>query len=105
MPGKQAPKYLSREAGAWWRSVLRDYELDPHHEMLLSEAAACWDRIGEARAILDRDGLTTIDRYQQVKAHPMLDAEHKQRIAFARLIRELALDDGVVPADPRLPRR
>jgi len=43
---------------AWWRQVVTDYALDPHHLKLLEGAADASDRLVMARSALLKDGLT-----------------------------------------------
>src|SRR5262249_27014789 len=76
---------------AWWRSVVRDYELEAHHLRLLELAADCWDRIVMARETILREGLT-ITSASGAKTHPAVGVERDARLAFARLVRELDLD-------------
>ena len=99
-----APSHLSRHARAWWSMVHDDYMLSPTDERLLTEAATAWDRIQQARAILEADGLTYRDRFGAPRRHPATSIEAEARIAFARLVRELDLEAMPLP-DPRPPRR
>jgi phage terminase small subunit len=94
---------LSDEAATWFGEVLDAFDLEPHDVMLLTAAAECWDRLQEARRMLDRDGLVVITG-SGVKAHPACAVERDCRMAFARLVRELALDAMPEP-DVRIPRR
>ena len=66
--------------------------MEPHHIKLLTLAAEAWDRCQEAREILAEEGLTYEDRFHQPRARPEVAVERDSRIAFARLLRELALD-------------
>mgnify|MGYP001815459605 FL=1 len=86
------PKHLSAEAKALWKSVLADYELERRHEAILLTALAALDRMRQAQAQLAEDGLTTVDRYGSVKAHPCVVIERDSRAAFLRAMRELGLD-------------
>lgn len=87
-----APKHLRAPTRRWWDSVTADYHLEDHHIRLLTLAGEAWDRCAEAREILAREGLTYSDRFGQPKARPEVAIERDSRIAFARLLRELALD-------------
>lgn len=90
---QKAPPHLSTEAKSWWRSVVEEYDLEPHHLRLLQCAAEAWDRMQQARkAIWDHGGLTFTDAGGNLKAHPAVSIEKDARIAFARLVRELDLD-------------
>jgi P27 family predicted phage terminase small subunit len=103
-PSPKPPPHLSASSKRWFREVVDTYALEPHHLKLLQAAAEAWDRLQEARAALKRDGITTVDRFGGLKAHPCVAIERDCRIAFARLVRELDLEGEVAP-DPRQPRR
>ncbi len=96
--------YLEAKTRKWWRNVLDDYDLEEHHVKLLTLAAEAWDRCQEARRILDENGLTYTDRFGCPRARPEVAIERDSRIAFARLLRELALDLEP-PEEPGRPPR
>lgn len=97
------PAHLSADAAAWWREVLRDYALEPHHLRLLQAACEAWDRMRQAReALAEHGGLTFTDPKGMIRAHPAVAMERDARTAFARLVRELDLDTGQ-PAEARRP--
>jgi P27 family predicted phage terminase small subunit len=87
-----APDHLSEQTATWWRQVIDEYTLEPHHIRLLTLAAEAWDRGQQARQALLEHGVTYLDRFQQPKSRPEVAIERDSRIAFARLIRELGLD-------------
>jgi len=89
----------------WWKSVVSEWDLDPHHVRLLTLAAESWDRATEARETLARMGTFYQDRFRQPKPHPAVAVERDSRIAFARLLRELDLDHVSPPEAPRTPAR
>ena len=93
------PRHLSDEAAAWWAVVVRDYALEAHHLKLLQCAAEAWDRMQEARETVARDGLTFEDGNGAIRAHPSVAIERDARTLFARLVRELNLDEE--PPDAR----
>jgi phage terminase small subunit len=95
--------HLSADAAGWWRSVVHDYELEPHHLRLLQAAAEAWDRMqGARRAIAEHGSLTFTDSSGNLKAHPAEAIERNARTAFARLVRELDLD-AEAPAERSRP--
>ena len=96
------PSHLSAESREWWVSVVEDFKLDPHHLRLLTLAAEAWDRTQQARRALLKHGITYTDRFDQPKARPEVSIERDSRVAFARLLRELALDVDP-PAESRPP--
>ncbi|MGZ2410748.1 P27 family predicted phage terminase small subunit [Sphingomonas sp. F9_3S_D5_B_2] len=100
---REAPAHLSADAAAWWRSVVQDYDLEPHHLHLLQAAAEAWDRMQQARrSLADHGSLTFTDSSGNLKAHPAEAIERNARTAFARLVRELDLDAGA-PAERSRP--
>ncbi|TMB95017.1 MAG: hypothetical protein E6J42_11015 [Chloroflexi bacterium] len=97
----KAPQYLRPETRRWWRQVVAEYDLEPHHLRLLTLAAEVWDRYQAARATLDELGLT-YEYKGRPHARPEVAIERDSRLAFARLLRELALDVEA-PAESRPP--
>jgi hypothetical protein len=83
--------------------VTGDFKLESYHLRLLRLACESWDRAEQAREVLDRDGLTFLDRFDNPRARPEVAIERDSRIAFARLLRELALDVDP-PREVRPPR-
>lgn len=88
----KAPKHLQKPTAEWWESVMKDYQLEPHHVRLLTLAAESWDRGQQAREAIEAHGLTYEDRYKQIRARPEVAIERDSRTAFCRVLRELALD-------------
>lgn len=97
------PAHLSQATRKWWRLIVDEYELGPHHLRVLQAACEAWDRQQEARERLAADGAYITDRFGQLRPHPALAVERDSRIAFIRAVRELALDDSE-PEPPRPPR-
>ena len=97
------PKHLAPATATWWAGVAEDYYLEDHHLRLLTLAAQAWDRAEQAREILAEKGITYADRFDQPRSRPEVAVERDNRLAFARLLRELALDEGE-PPEPRPPR-
>ena len=96
-----APKHLRKDTRTWWRSVVREWELQDHEQMLLTSAAETWDRIQECREVLDEEGVTYTDRFGQPKPRPEVSMERLQKLAFAKLIKALDLVDAEPPPAPR----
>jgi len=96
-PAPPPPDYLSAAMQAWWRQVMANYELEPHHIHLLEAACGAWDRMMQARQALAEHGLSYKD--SRGKHHPLPEVaiERDSRIGFARLVRELGLDDATPP--------
>src|SRR5262245_52738853 len=94
------PGHLRPETRQWFDDVVVEYVLEPHHVRILTLAGEAWDRGVQAREQLAKEGLTLTDRLGSIRPHSCAAIERDSRIAFARLLRELALDvDG--PAEER----
>lgn len=101
----KAPSHLSAETKKWWRDIVTEYALESQHLRILQLAAEAWDRCVQAREIIDKEGMTFKDRFEQIKARPEIAIERDSRISFARLVRELGLEDGgEISEGPRPPR-
>ena len=88
----KAPKHLTAESRRWWAGVIFEFVLDPHHVRLLTLAAESWDRCEQARKAIRKHGLTYTTTSGQPRARPEIAIERDSRLAFARMLRELALD-------------
>ncbi len=99
----QPPGHLAPATRKWWLSVAGGWDLEEHHRRLLTLAAEAWDRTVMAREALAECGLTYEDRFGQPRARPEVAIERDGRLAFARLVRELALDE-IDPPQSRPPR-
>ncbi len=103
MTAKRAPQHLRPETRRWWRHCVTEWPLEPHHLKLLTIAAESWDRLTAAREIIDRDGMTFLDRLGHPRPHPEIAIERDCKISFMRALRELDLDLEP-PAAPGRPR-
>ena len=95
---QRAPKHLSRASAALWRRTLRSHRLEPHDVQLLKLLCEALDATEAARKVLAEDGTTFLDRFGCPKPRPEVAIERDSRIAAARLVRQLRLDE--VPDDP-----
>lgn len=101
-PKQKPPGHLSKQSKGWFSWVVSEFELEAHHIKLLTAACESWDRTQQARRRLKKYGLTYNDRFGQPRARPEVGIERDNRIAFARLLRELDLDvEG--PREPGRP--
>ena len=88
----------------FWKKVLDDFNLQDHHHLeLLTQACRCLDRVAECEARIKQDGPTVVDRFDQLKPHPLLQVEKDHRILFLRALRELQLDASA-PEEARPPQ-
>jgi phage terminase small subunit len=98
------PEHLQPDTQRWFAEVVDNYYLDSHHLKLLQGACEAWDEAQQCREILAREGYSFEDRFNQPKPRPEAGIEQNAMIRFARLIRELRLDDGSGEEYPRPPR-
>jgi P27 family predicted phage terminase small subunit len=73
------PAHLTKDAAAWWDSVVREYALEPHHLKLLQAGCEAWDRAQLARQAVASDGLTFVDGSGNLKANPAVAIERDAR--------------------------
>jgi phage terminase small subunit len=98
-----APAHLSPGSRKWWRRCTRIWALEDHHRLLLTGAAEAWDRAQEARVQIEISGGYYRDRFGQPHVHPAVKVEAAALTTFARLLRELGLDENQVPAAGKRP--
>jgi phage terminase small subunit len=96
----RAPRHLEEKTRVWWRSVVRDWKLEEHERMLLTAAGECWDRAMQARRVIDKLGMTFLDRFEQPKQRPEVSIERLEKIAFIKIMHELNLEDVEEPSKP-----
>jgi phage terminase small subunit len=95
------PAHLSKDSAAFFKRTVALFDLDEHHIKLLTLACESLDRGVQARKLIEKDGLTFIDRHGSIKPHAAVAIEKDSRIAFARLVREIGMD--VADCDSRPP--
>jgi P27 family predicted phage terminase small subunit len=96
----KTPSDLGSEGAAYWRKVVKHWELDPHQPAILREACKCLDNIAAAEQRLAKDGPILVDRFGQAKAHPATLLVRDYRGLFARLVRELGLSAATEDSRP-----
>lgn len=98
------PRGLSPPSRRLWRTLAAGFDLESHHLAVLEEACRALDRAREAREVVDRDGLTQFDRFDQLRPHPLLTVERDQRALAGKLLKDLNLD-AEIPGPPGRPGR
>lgn len=94
----KAPAHLSAESKELWRAIVNGWALDEGGLLILRVALESFDRLNEARALVERDGAVIKDRFGNLKAHPALCTEKEARLGLLRAWRQLGLD--VEPPGP-----
>ena len=101
-----APKHLSKEAKEIFNGLAADYSIDDIAGLrILRVACEAFDRAQACRNTIDRDGLTVLDKFGQVKPHPLLSTERDNRAAFLAGLKALNLDLEPVKGIGRPPGR
>ena len=101
---KDAFKSLRPETKRWIGELRKKYVLESHTERTLIAAAMNWDRAASARELILKNGLTFLDRWNQVRPNPAVEIEQKALSCFARLVRESGIDLETMP-ESRPPRQ
>ena len=96
------PAHLGDVSKAFWRTVTKGWELEPHHVRLLQIACESWDRALEAREAVTASGPYFTDRHGNIKPHPGIAVEQQSRKQFIASLREIGLDVKA-PDSPRAP--
>ena len=102
METKLSLKHLKPATQKWVAEIMSNYELESQHIRLLILAGESWDRAMQARKAIEVSGMIYLDKAGQPKPRPETIIERDQKILFARLMRELSLDNETLP-DSRLP--
>lgn len=88
-----APSGLSKESEALWDGIMQEYQIaDTAGLMLLETLCKLNDEIIECREMIEKEGLTVLNRYDKPKPHPLLDVERRARGQFLQVLKALNLD-------------
>lgn len=88
-----APAGLSESAKRWYRRLMAEFEIrDEAGRLLLETAMRAFDRGESARTLLEKDGITIVDRWGQQKPHPAATVERDARSGMLAALRALNLD-------------
>jgi hypothetical protein len=93
------PRGLQARGKRLWKSVLNGWDLDPHEQLLLEEAARIADRAQELWEIVSRDGIEQRDHLGNSRVHPLHIEWRQTEIALLRALASLRIplggeDDG-----------
>jgi len=86
---------LSREASAMKKRILTEYQITDQAGLeILARALESFDRMQAASKIIDRDGMTVKNRFDELREHPALNTERKARAQFLLAMKQLNFDIG-----------
>ncbi len=98
------PHRLSAEAPRGWSKLAAEYGIvDDAGLLILNTAFEAFDRMLDTQASIAKDGATMVDRFGQMKAHPLLPVERDARAAFLAALKALNLDLEPLNAQPGRP--
>ena len=87
------PKQLSAEAKRWWKKLVAEFGIDdPAGVLLLQTALEAFDRMRGCQQVIEAEGATVRDRFDQVRGHPLLAAERDARAQMLAALKQLNLD-------------
>jgi P27 family predicted phage terminase small subunit len=90
---KEAPAHLSTESKRIWKKIFSEYPFEDEAGcLILQTALEAKDRLEEARKIINKEGMQVVDRFGQLKPHPLLTAERDSRAQFLAGLKALNLD-------------
>ena len=93
MKSNEAPQHLSTDARDWWHAIQQEYGIEDNAgQLLLQTALEAFDRMKDASKRIDTDGAAIVDRFEQVKPHPLLPAERDARAQMMAALKSLNLD-------------
>lgn len=99
----KAPKHLGRTGRQLWDQLHTSYTWeDPAELTLLDVLCVSADRIADARALIDEQGICIPDRWGGVKTHPAHAVEKDAANRFMAAYKALRLD--VEQNDDSMPR-
>jgi len=85
------PKHLSKEAKTIWRTILKDNDLEKGRLVVLKTALEAYDRLSEARKVIDETGLTYKTESGYMRPNPALQIEKEACSRFLQAWRMLEL--------------
>ena len=88
------PSHLSPESKAFWHDIVKDYDFsgDIAGQKILRVALESFDRSQAAREQISKDGMTILDKFSQIKQHPLISCERDSRAGFLAGLKQLGLE-------------
>lgn len=85
------------------KNILAEFDISDRGGLeILDRAVESYCRMKAAEAIIDKEGLTVKNRFDETREHPALNTERKARSQFLLAIKQLNLD--VFPPNHRIGR-
>jgi hypothetical protein len=90
----RTPAGLGTSGKKLWRSVVTEYDLQVHEEILLLEASRCSDRLDRLAEEAAKGTVTVRNIKGDQVAHPAMVEARQQGAALSRLLASLRLPSG-----------
>lgn len=91
-----APRELGPEGRQLWVELVVEYEIEDAGGLaILRLACESWQRYKDAQRQIKADGMSFLDRFDQVRAHPLLAIERDSRAQCLQALKSLNL--GIEP--------
>ena len=95
------PKHLSAEAKRLWNAIHADADIsDAAGLLILQSALEAHDRMKQAQASIEKNGVVFTDKFGQPRANPAAVIERDARSAMLAALKALRIDE----IDPSLTR-
>jgi len=98
------PKKYRKKARNWILAFTQTYECSETDMVLVFLIADAIQLADDAQKVLDVTGMTYQDRYFQPKKRPEVDILNQNRVAIAKLLRELGMSDDETAEMTRPPQ-
>jgi phage terminase small subunit len=87
-----------------WSQIQSEYNItDKGGLIVLTAACEAFARMREAQRLVDKEGMTTADRFEQQKPHPAIVIERDMRTQMLSALKALNLDLEPIKACGRPP--
>ena len=60
---QKGPAHLTAESQNYWVKAANFFDFKPHHLRLLTAGCEAWDRMQEARRLIEAEGVVVEDRF------------------------------------------
>ena len=100
----KAPAGLSKAALTWWKRLVDSYAItDDAGLLMLQTALEAFDRMNQARALIEKHGVLILDKAGQLKPNPATTVERDCRSAMMLALKNMHFDLEVVKGIGRPP--
>ena len=98
MQKTRVPAHIKGPERLLWKKILAEYAIsDSAGLKILQVALEAYARARKAREVIEKEGMTIKDRFDQVKAHPLITVERDARSQFLLAMKQLNL--SIIPQE------